>query len=633
MGEFSFQSDFSTEQPVVFVDSKAYGKNGGFSEVFDREDGEYVDKYFPAEDRRFFFSTGRRSLDTNIILDRLENYAQRIDAGSRTVKVKDVGESTELLRKYFVPVQDLEEIAKRQEAVRDIYENDKTREAVVSIIQAANALNSRKHNGEGGLESCLSKVKNLVDFVENSLSLKTKSRRLQRVKQFAQSIAQTAEYHELKVFSTEITSKFFEQHTEFKVSMKDFWDSDFEDDDEESDFGVAEMLDLYVKISKGKKIKPLSIENRRQVFRSINNLKGACGRLMNDKGLSGIIDREEAKAFRIEERLGEAVKKLGDTSTLKYSQKGRVNAAERFFIKQLGDVLTHVTQLIGEGLYKRMEELEIKTNGLENELTFYYSLAMLAKDMDEVVMPTLLPKEKRYCRIRNGRVASHLLRRRKDKIVGNNVSSDSKTHAFVITGPNDGGKTTYERMVGQMSVLAQVGGYVPARSAVMSVVDGVFTSFGSKDNPEEKEGSFRAALRFLGHIATPTEMAEEEYDHYDHSFLTPYSLALLDEVAVGSDNKATKTALKRAIDLAIMRGSTTYFSTHFHPIAEMVQQHKFVHTINLGAGMRYEKPTYKIRAGVHAPSMGERLFKEAGFTDKAVYEGQRRLIAAGIIKE
>ncbi len=477
---------------------------------------------------------------------------------------------------------------------------------------------------------------------------------LQGVKSFTQSIAERQEYQELKCYIEECSLELFKKyhaaarklkvgHFSFKKAKK---------------LRTDQLVDLFAQVSGGKdyskNMRELDVDSRRNIYSALQGFKNVFHELVHNKKLEHLIDAEEIKTFRIEEGLNEVIKRLGDTALLLFKRRHEITKAQRFFLKQTSKLLYHADRVVDEGLERRMESLNVQTGNLEKELAFYHVLSTFALDMKRVstvVMPSILDKKSRYCKIKSGNVPSFVTRAlfsRKHNLVPNDVLSNKQHHVFAILGANDNGKTTYGRMIGQMQILAQVGSFVPARQARLSIVDGIFTSFNKKDRPEEKEGSFKAGLKYLGFITVPQirdcdekrllhpREISQRYMLCDHSFITPYSLVLLDEVGIGSDNEATSEAISTILDAAINIGSTLYLSTHFHPIANQIVKGRFPKTMNLGAKLERKKgrmvETYKIIRGIHAPSDGKRLFEKAGYTNEKVNEGLKRLIEAGIVK-
>lgn len=640
---FAYKSSFSPAKPVIFIDS-----------------ADYID-----EDYSFYEHEVVKNLDFRIIIDVLYNSIKRSNLNAEHV-----------LKKYCIPTQDIAEIRARQEVVREIYENrymkgrrleDIIYDRIESIIFSASQLHYWSNNFicNKSFKNKTNEAEHLVELVEASLAMWPKSKRLKSVKQFAKTIANTPEYQTLKKYVAKISLDFFKKCRIDSDELEEMFPGYGHD----KKFTGASLVEIYQKIAKSareysEQVNRLDVDVRRQIYSSLRDLQNIFKGALHNPELELIIDRKEAKTLGLEEQLGFAMNQLKNTAILNFTHRSKTTKAQKYFLQGFGALLDHIDQLIADGLDGVMEKLGAKTKEMAEELSFYYSLAKLAYKMElesPITMPVLLEPEKRYCSVKGGNVPSFTLRDNEDHpLVANDVLFDKNNYVFLLTGANDNGKTTYERMVGQIQVLAQLGSFVPAEKVKLSSVDCVITSFGGIDKPEKKEGSFRSALNFLNFITTPKTI-HEEYDDRDrlvqkeiignpsaeelalayqqgkYVFFTPHSLLLFDEIAVGSDNLATEEAISRALTAAQQRNARLLISTHYHPVACRVQNGEFPNTLNLGAVMRIGKngkliETYKIKRGKHEESHGQRLFKEAGYTKEKINEATKLLIDAGIIK-
>jgi len=623
-----YESKFSSSRPVVFVDS-----------------ADYIQ-----EDFSFFNRAVMNSLDFDIIARKLMRVMERFNVNGEIV-----------LRDYCIPTQDIDEIRARQDVVSEIYENEGIEATVADIIKSSKKIHvwsDRFIEGKSFKEKT-EEVEHLVELVESSLSMKSKSSRLKSVKSFARKISRTKEYKVLKAYTSEVSLDFFKDH----ISDCSEFQQKFARRDKK--FTAANLVESYQQIasnvrSYSKQISRLNIDVRRKMFNSLINLQSIFKQFMSADSLESLIDRNEVEKLGLEEELDFAITQLRNTAILNFKHRSKVTSSQRYFLEGFGSLLDHIDQLFSEGLDRIISSLGINTKDMTKELMFYYSLANLAHKMAEkskITMPIIRPPEERYCSVSKGNIPSFTLRR--GKLVSNDIYSNDKEYIFLLTGANDNGKTTYERMVGQIQILAQLGSFVPAKKAEISVVDCIMTSFGGADKPNKKEGSFRSALNFLNFITSPRimyreyndwgkldyeEIAEpssieelkEAYQNGRYVFFTPHSLLLFDEIAIGSDNQATEEAISRALRSAQARNTRLYISTHYHPIASQVQNGDFPNTINLGAVMRVTptgklKETYKIIRGSHEESHGQRLFKEAKYTENDVKETNKFLEEAGLI--
>ncbi|HEU4371619.1 MAG TPA: DNA mismatch repair protein MutS [Methylomirabilota bacterium] len=141
-------------------------------------------------------------------------------------------------------------------------------------------------------------------------------------------------------------------------------------------------------------------------------------------------------------------------------------------------------------------------------------------------------------------------------VTPNDLLLDGTARVIILTGPNMAGKSVYLRQTGHIVVLAQMGAFVPARSARVGLVDRVFTRVGAQDNLARGQSTFLVEMVETASILTN---------------LTPRSLVLLDEVGRG-----TSTFDGLAIAWAVVedlhdraQGPKVLFATHFHELTQL----------------------------------------------------------------
>uniref|UniRef100_A0A8C4KYW6 DNA mismatch repair protein MSH3 n=1 Tax=Equus asinus TaxID=9793 RepID=A0A8C4KYW6_EQUAS len=183
-----------------------------------------------------------------------------------------------------------------------------------------------------------------------------------------------------------------------------------------------------------------------------------------------------------------------------------------------------------------------------------FSLAKVAKQGD-YCRPTL--QEERKILIKNGRhPVIDVLLGEQDQYVPNstNLSGDSE-RVMIITGPNMGGKSSYIKQVALITVMAQIGSYVPAEEATIGIVDGIFTRMGAADN------IYKGRSTFMEELTDTAEIIRKA---------TSQSLVILDELGRG-----TSTHDGIAIAYATLEHfirdvkSLTLFVTHYPPVCEL----------------------------------------------------------------
>ena len=202
---------------------------------------------------------------------------------------------------------------------------------------------------------------------------------------------------------------------------------------------------------------------------------------------------------------------------------------------------------------------------LEAEIAFYLGALAFIRRMQAGGLPVCAPQatriEERICSIQ-GLYNLILALRQMDSGVGsaaaivlNDVDFGPAGRIFILTGPNQGGKTVFTQAVGLAQVLFQAGLFVPAEAACMSPVDGIFTHFATL----EKTGAG------LGRLAEEARRLNEIF----HA-ISDQSLVLLNE-SLSSTSPGESLYLARDIVHALrLFGVRAIFATHLHELAEGV---------------------------------------------------------------
>ena len=232
---------------------------------------------------------------------------------------------------------------------------------------------------------------------------------------------------------------------------------------------------------------------------------------------------------------------------------------------------------------------------LAGDLEFYTKITAYFADLRKrgipVCKPRVLPKEERRTSVVNA--MNPLVT---EGVVGNDIQYNPKQNIFLITGPNNGGKTTYIKTVGLVQILAQNGLLVPAETATVSCVDKVYTHFVAPDDITKGEG------RYKNELARMRAFFESA---------TPYSLFVVDEPCGGTSPEAGSEQSSVLLNGFHKLGSTVYFTTHLHPLTDEIEH--LPAACNRSVGLTPDKePTYKIQEGPSNSSYGELIAKEVG---------------------
>ncbi len=183
-----------------------------------------------------------------------------------------------------------------------------------------------------------------------------------------------------------------------------------------------------------------------------------------------------------------------------------------------------------------------------------------------------------------------------------------ESRVAIITGPNMAGKSTYMRQVALITLMAQVGSFVPARSARIGVVDRIFTRIGASDDLSAGQSTFMVEM---------TEVS----DILKHA--TSRSLLILDEIGRGTSTfdgmSIARAVLEHCADRKKL-GCKTLFATHYHELTELENTLPGVKNFNIAVKARGEDIVFlrKIIPGGADRSYGIEVAKLAGLPESVV---------------
>ncbi|CAN3374330.1 hypothetical protein DIURU_000792 [Diutina rugosa] len=174
---------------------------------------------------------------------------------------------------------------------------------------------------------------------------------------------------------------------------------------------------------------------------------------------------------------------------------------------------------------------------------------------------------------------------------------------WVVSGPNMGGKSTFLRQNALAVILAQIGCYVPASKASMSVVDRIFTRIGASDDLFSNLSTFMVEMVETASILTNA---------------TPNSLAVVDEIGRGTSGKeGLSIAYATLVYLLTQSKCRTLFATHFGPELKELLDGFNVNQNNL-RWLKTRKIDHQLESGISPHSGALEVAKQAGFPKKAL---------------
>ena len=196
-----------------------------------------------------------------------------------------------------------------------------------------------------------------------------------------------------------------------------------------------------------------------------------------------------------------------------------------------------------------------------------------------------------------------------EKYIANDVMLDSQTQQIIIiTGPNMAGKSALLRQTALITLLAQIGSFVPAESAHIGLVDKIFTRVGASDNISVGESTFMVEMNEAADILNN---------------LSPRSLVLFDELGRGTstyDGISIAWAIVEHIHEHSKAKARTLFATHYHELNEMEKSFKRIKNYNVSVKEIDNKVIFlrKLERGGSEHSFGIHVAKMAGMPKSIV---------------
>ena len=249
-------------------------------------------------------------------------------------------------------------------------------------------------------------------------------------------------------------------------------------------------------------------------------------------------------------------------------------------------------------------------------------LASLARAAikDRYIRPSIISPKDGYISIKDGRhpMVEHALKR--DMFVPNDTELNHRNQEIlVITGPNMAGKSTYMRQVAVLTIMAQVGSFIPARSAVFAPVDRIFTRVGATDDISTGQSTFMVEMQEVSYILR-------------HA--TKNSLIILDEIGRGTstyDGMSIAKAVVEYIDQKIH--GYTLFATHYHELSDMAETSPRIKNYTVSVKERGKDITFlrRIVPGSADRSYGIHVARLAGLPESLLARADEILL--GLEKE
>ena len=255
----------------------------------------------------------------------------------------------------------------------------------------------------------------------------------------------------------------------------------------------------------------------------------------------------------------------------RYIRKQTLTNAERYVTEELKNLENQILGAeekvinleykaftdVREAIEKQIQRIQ-KTSNIVATLDVLTSFATVAEDMN-YVKPVV--DNEGIIDIRDGRHPVIEKMSQAGEFVPNDTYLDKSSNRLaIITGPNMAGKSTYMRQVALITLMAQIGSYVPASQAHIGVVDKIFTRVGASDDLSMGQSTFMVEMM---EVATILKEA------------TSNSLVILDEIGRGTstyDGLSIAWAVAEHIADKSLCGAKTLFATHYHELTELEEK-------------------------------------------------------------
>lgn len=302
-----------------------------------------------------------------------------------------------------------------------------------------------------------------------------------------------------------------------------------------------------------------------------------------------------------------------------YVRKQTLVNAERYITDELKQFETKVLGAEDQrctmelGLFNQVREKVIQSSGAIQavadfiaRLDCFLSLAVVAEQND-YSRPEINTHGRIH--IRDGRHPVVEKMMTAERFVPNTIQLDNEAQqVLIITGPNMAGKSTVLRQVALMVIMAQMGSFVPAASAQISVTDHIFTRVGALDNLSSGQSTFMVEMEETANILNNA---------------TEQSLVIMDEIGRGTstyDGLSIAWAVAEYLHDLKQRGVKTLFATHYHELTELAQTKARVMNFNIAVKEWNDQIIFlrKLVPGGTNRSYGIQVARLAGIPQKVI---------------
>lgn len=369
--------------------------------------------------------------------------------------------------------------------------------------------------------------------------------------------------------------------------------------------GFNKELDELQMMSKNNKEYLLNLEAREQERTGIRNLKVGFNRVFGY-----YIEVTKSNIPLIKEEFG-------------YIRKQTLTNAERYITEELKEKETQILRAEEKSIeleYNLFIEIRNTIKNYTKQLQF---LAKQLAKLDMLQAFARVSKENNYVRpvitdksminIKAGRhpVIEHFL---DDPFIANDLYMDENESVILITGPNMSGKSTFMRQIALIAIMAQIGCFVPAKSAEIPIFDAIFTRIGAADDIVSGQSTFMVEMMEVNNAL---------------KYATNRSLILFDEIGRGTatfDGMALAQAIIEYVHEKIK--CKTLFSTHYHELTALEESLPNLKNVHVSAIEEKGNVVFvhKVLPGAIDKSYGINVAKLAKLPDEIILRANDLLI-------
>ena len=278
------------------------------------------------------------------------------------------------------------------------------------------------------------------------------------------------------------------------------------------------------------------------------------------------------------------------------SAKSRALAREKqLYTELLAKLSEHIMPL--QKMAQSLAVIDVLCNLAERAQTLNYSRPVLSES------PSLQIEQGRHPVVENMLSAP---------FIANNLHLDTQNRMLLITGPNMGGKSTYMRQTALIVLLAYIGSYIPAKSALLGPIEQIFTRIGANDDISSGRSTFMVEMTEIAHIL--------------HN-AGPNSLVLVDEIGRGTSTYDGLALAWASAEKLAEQGAFTLFATHYFELTQLADQQSSIQNVHVSVSDDGDNIVFlhQVAAGPASRSYGIHVAQLAGLPKSVLQAAKQKL--------